>query len=88
MSASRQGQVVGVTCGACVIDIDGENPEADLHADLNSPKSLPAAFFDCVILTQVLQFLSPEEALGNVWASVAPGGAPAHRPVAGSPGSA
>jgi SAM-dependent methyltransferase len=57
-----------------VIDIDGENPEADLHADLNSPESLPAAFFDCVILTQVLQFLSPEEALGNVWASVAPGG--------------
>lgn len=57
-----------------VVDIDQDNPEADLHADLNNPESLPVAFFDCVILTQVLQFLSPERALGNVWASVAPGG--------------
>ena len=30
-------------------------------------------FFDCVILTQVLQFLSPEKALDNVWTSLAPG---------------
>jgi hypothetical protein len=27
-----------------------------------------------VILTQVLQFLAPEQALRNVWASIAPGG--------------
>jgi hypothetical protein len=58
----------------CVIDIDRDNPEADLHGDLNSPESLPVEFFDCVILTQVLQFLSPEKALANVRASVAPGG--------------
>jgi SAM-dependent methyltransferase len=57
-----------------VIDIDRDNPEADLHADLNSPEILPGEFFDCVILTQVLQFLSPEKALGNVWRSIAPGG--------------
>jgi hypothetical protein len=30
--------------------------------------------YDSVILTQVLQFLSPETALANVWASSAPGG--------------
>ena len=36
--------------------------------------SLPAERFDCVILTQVLQFLAPEQALRNVWASIAPGG--------------
>jgi SAM-dependent methyltransferase len=62
----------GARCS--VVDIDMDNPEADLHADLNIPGSLPAEFFNCVILTQVLQFLSPEKALSNVWASVAPGG--------------
>jgi hypothetical protein len=58
-----------------VVDIDRGNPEADLHVDLNVPGSLPAEFFNCVILTQVLQFLSPETALANLWASIAPGGA-------------
>jgi hypothetical protein len=47
-----------------VVDIDPENTEADLHADLNAPGSLPAEIFDCVILTQVLQFLA--EPLGRV----------------------
>jgi SAM-dependent methyltransferase len=57
-----------------VVDIDPKNTEADLHADLNIPGSLPAEFSDCVILTQVVQFLAPEQALRNIWASVAPGG--------------
>ena len=57
-----------------VVDIDTDNPNADLHADLNIPGSLPVEFFDCVILTQVLQFLSPEVALANLWASIASGG--------------
>jgi hypothetical protein len=39
--------------------IDRDNRDADLHADLNVPGSLPVGSFDCVILTQVLQFLSP-----------------------------
>jgi hypothetical protein len=39
--------------------IDRDNRDADLHADLNLPGSLPVGSFDCVILTQVLQFLSP-----------------------------
>jgi hypothetical protein len=36
--------------------------------------SLPVEFFDCVILTQVLQSLSREGAVGNVCTSIAPGG--------------
>jgi hypothetical protein len=53
-----------------VVDVDGSNPEADL----NVPGSLPIEFFDCV-MTQIPQLLSPEKALGKVWASTAPGGA-------------
>jgi hypothetical protein len=56
------------------VDIDRDNRDADLHADLNVPGSLPVGSFDCVILTQVLQFLAPETALANVWASLTPGG--------------
>jgi SAM-dependent methyltransferase len=62
----------GVSCH--VVDIDRSNPEATLHADLNTQGSLPDNLFDCVILTQTLQFLAPEKALGNIWASVVPGG--------------
>jgi len=57
-----------------VVDLGPESTEADLHAGLNIPGSLPAEVFDCVILTQVLQFLAPEQVLRNVWASIAPGG--------------
>jgi SAM-dependent methyltransferase len=57
-----------------VVHIDPENTEVDLHADVNIPGILPAELFDCVILTQVLHFLAPEQALRNVWASIAPGG--------------
>ena len=57
-----------------VVDIDPENTEADLHAGLNIPRSLPAEVLDCVILTQVLRFLAPEQALCGVWASIVPGG--------------
>ena len=46
-----------------VVDIDSGNPEADLHVDLNVPRSLPAESFNRVILTQVLQFLHPRRRL-------------------------
>lgn len=62
----------GVRCH--VVDIDPENTEADRHANLNIPGSLPAELFGCLILTQVLQFLAPEQALRNLWASIARGG--------------
>ena len=58
-----------------IVDIDEANPEATLIADLAEPGSLPAGRFDCVILTQTLQYPSdPEAALRNVWESLAPGG--------------
>jgi hypothetical protein len=39
-----------------VVDIDAQNPEATLVADLASPGSLPENRFDCVIVTQTLQY--------------------------------
>ena len=58
-----------------VLDVDETNPEATLIADLAEPGSLPAGRFDCVILTQTLQYPNdPEAALRNVWASLAPQG--------------
>jgi len=58
-----------------VVDIDPTNAAATLVADLCEPGSLDALTVDCVILTQTLQFLtSPDAALRNVWACLAPGG--------------
>jgi SAM-dependent methyltransferase len=58
-----------------IVDIDESNPEATLIADLAEPGSLPAGRFDCVILTQTLQYLNdPEAALRNVFGSLAPEG--------------
>lgn len=54
-----------------VVDIDRDNRDAGLHADPNVLGSLPVGSFDCVILTQVPQPLSPETALAKVWASLA-----------------
>ncbi len=58
-----------------VLDIDETNPEATLIADLAEPGSLPAGRFDCVILTQTLQYpKDPETTLRTVWESLAPRG--------------
>jgi SAM-dependent methyltransferase len=58
-----------------IVDVDEANPKATLIADLAQPGSLPAGRFDCVILTQTLQYLDdPEAALRNVWESLALGG--------------
>jgi len=58
-----------------VLDIDRENREATLVADLNLPDSLPASTFDCVILTQTLQYTRPVVALRNIIRCLRPGGA-------------
>jgi SAM-dependent methyltransferase len=59
-----------------VVDIDPDNPQADLVADLCVPGSLGDETFDCVIFTQTLQFLAePGIALANLWAALRPGGA-------------
>ncbi len=58
-----------------VVDIDPSNRQATLIADLTEPESLPAARYDCAIITQTLQFLSDvPAALANVRRSLRPGG--------------
>lgn len=58
-----------------VLDIDATNPAATIVADLCAPDALEAARFDCVILTQVLQYVAdPAVALANVRRSLRPGG--------------
>jgi SAM-dependent methyltransferase len=59
-----------------VVDIDPANREATLVADLCAEGSLPYNAFDCIVVTQTLQFLSaPGQAVGNMWNSLRPGGA-------------
>lgn len=58
-----------------VIDRDGANAEATLVADLCEPSSLPRSRFDCIVLTQTIQFLAePGVALANLYSGLAPGG--------------
>jgi SAM-dependent methyltransferase len=58
-----------------IVDKDAHNPEATILADLSEPSSLPAAGFDCVILTQTLQLVADvDAALHNVWQGLAYGG--------------
>lgn len=40
-----------------VLHVDGKNPKATYVGDLSSDNSLPSGAFDCVILTQTLQFI-------------------------------
>ena len=58
-----------------VVDVDADNPEADIVADLCEPECLPAEAFDCFIFVQTLQLLTdPFTAIDNAWKSLAPGG--------------
>ncbi len=58
------------------VDIDPTNTEATIIADLTVPFSLPAEAFDCIVFTQVLQFLADDRAaIANLWQAIAPGGA-------------
>jgi SAM-dependent methyltransferase len=58
-----------------ILDIDPMNPEATIVADIADERSLPARKFNCVILTQTLQYvLDVHAALANAWQSLAPGG--------------
>ncbi|MGH8900442.1 MAG: class I SAM-dependent methyltransferase [Egibacteraceae bacterium] len=58
-----------------VIDIDERNDQATLLADLAQPASLPEAAFDCIILTQTMQFFpNPAAALRNCHQALRPGG--------------
>jgi SAM-dependent methyltransferase len=60
---------------AAVVDIDPVNREATFVADLGERDSLPVGAFDCVIVTQTLQYVErPRSALANLWRALAPGG--------------
>jgi SAM-dependent methyltransferase len=60
---------------ADVLDINGSNQRATVVADLDELGSLPAERFDCVLVTQTLQYVrNPEAALANLWQALAPGG--------------
>jgi SAM-dependent methyltransferase len=57
-----------------VVDVDEGNRAANLHADLNVAGSIGENRFDCVILTQVLQYTDPQAALRTVKLALRPGG--------------
>jgi SAM-dependent methyltransferase len=58
-----------------VLDINPDNRDATIVADLNDPAALKGETFDCVIFTQTLQFfLEPARALRHLHGSLKPGG--------------
>ena len=57
-----------------VVDIDPSNANASIVADLDEPGVLRSGSYDCIILTQVLEFLRPERALVELYRALAPGG--------------
>jgi SAM-dependent methyltransferase len=58
-----------------VLDIDPLNPEATIIGDLGIADSLPERAFDCIILTQTLQYIYDlDTALDNLYRSLAPEG--------------
>jgi SAM-dependent methyltransferase len=58
-----------------VLDIDATNRTATVIADLCASDALPADAYDCVLLTQTLQFLADDTAaLRNAWRSLRPDG--------------
>jgi SAM-dependent methyltransferase len=65
---------VGVT-RSDVLDIDRSNSQATILADLGVGDGIPAESFDCVILTQTLQFiLDVRAAVANVSRALKPRG--------------
>jgi SAM-dependent methyltransferase len=58
-----------------IVDIDADNPQAAIIADLCEPGCLPVEAFDCFILVQTVHLLAdPFTAVDNAWNSLAPGG--------------
>jgi hypothetical protein len=60
--------------GRHVLDVHASNPNATIVADLGEPGSLPRGAFDCIVLTQTLQFVpdvgaAVENAFGALRAS-------------------
>jgi SAM-dependent methyltransferase len=58
-----------------ILDVNPENLDATIVCDLSDEGSLPAGVFDCVILTQTLQYTRDLDAsIANIWQSLRPGG--------------
>ncbi|CAN5413735.1 hypothetical protein BH23ACT9_BH23ACT9_29090 [soil metagenome] len=59
-----------------IIDIDPDNPRATIIADLAQAGALPESAFDCLIVTQTLQYVAdPLAALRTCATALRPGGA-------------
>jgi GT2 family glycosyltransferase/SAM-dependent methyltransferase len=58
-----------------VLDVASQNADANLIADLSVPGALPRAAFDCVLLTQTMQFVyDVNEVVRNVHTALRAGG--------------
>ena len=58
-----------------VLDLDVTNDRATIFGDLCDPDTLAPEAYDCVILTQTLQYLVvPDTAIANLYTSLRPGG--------------
>jgi SAM-dependent methyltransferase len=58
-----------------VLDISKDNPLATLVADLSQPDQFPEGRFDCVVLTQTMQFIYESGAVvDSAYRMLAPGG--------------
>jgi SAM-dependent methyltransferase len=65
----------GTATRSHVLDVDPANPEATVIADLCRRGALGPGAYDCVILTQTLQFLAePRVAVESLYAALRPGG--------------
>lgn len=74
-----EGRYARVHAGAIteldILDIDPRNDQATVIVDLDDAGSLPRRTYDCIVLTQTLQYLfEPAVALTNLWEALAPGG--------------
>jgi SAM-dependent methyltransferase len=64
----------GVDC-AEVLDIDSTNSHATIVADLAAADGVPADTYDCIILTQTLQYIyHPQAAIAHACRILRPGG--------------
>jgi SAM-dependent methyltransferase len=58
-----------------VLDIDGDNPSATIVGDLQNLVDVDSNSYDCLIITQVLQYLqSPEKGVKEIHRILAPNG--------------
>jgi SAM-dependent methyltransferase len=57
-----------------VLDIDATNTAATIIGDANVAGTLRREHYDCIIVTQTLQYLEPALALDNFYSALRPGG--------------